>query len=237
MSARRSDVQHRFFQVQVASCHGADIARSTPQSPIIIHGAWHGSVGERRARIYQDPRRERGERIAGCQGLGSARDRRKEIVGAVSALRNSITCNGDKAMNHSGTCFCGAVELEVTGSPEAMGYCHCRSCRSWSGAPVNAFSLWKPAAVRIKSGSEHVATFQKTDVSQRQYCAKCGGHLMNNHPTLGLVDVFAATIPTLAFTPGVHLNYTETVLPMRDGLPKLRDFPAELGGSGQAIAE
>ena len=25
-----SDVQHRFFQVQVASCHGADIARSTP---------------------------------------------------------------------------------------------------------------------------------------------------------------------------------------------------------------
>jgi hypothetical protein len=91
--------------------------------------------------------------------------------------------------------------------------------------------------VRIKSGSEHVATFQKTDVSQRQYCAKCGGHLMNNHPTLGLVDVFAATIPTLAFTPGVHLNYTETVLPMRDGLPKLRDFPAELGGSGQAIAE
>ena len=60
---------------------------------------------------------------------------------------------------------------------------------------------------------------------------------MNNHPTLGLVDVFAATIPTLAFTPGIHLNYTETVLPMRDGLPKLRDFPAELGGSGQAIAE
>jgi hypothetical protein len=29
----------------------------------------------------------------------------------------------------------------------------------------------------------------------------------------------------------------ETVLRMRDGLPKLRDFPAELGGSGQAVAE
>jgi hypothetical protein len=24
---------------------------------------------------------------------------------------------------------------------------------------------------------------------------------------------------------------------MRDGLPKLRDFPAELGGSGQAVPE
>jgi hypothetical protein len=86
-------------------------------------------------------------------------------------------------------------------------------------------------------GAEHVTTFQKTTVSQRQYCAKCGGHLMTNHPTLSLVDVFAATIPTLAFKPGVHLNYAETVLPMRDGLPKLKDFPKEIGGSGETVAE
>jgi hypothetical protein len=58
-----------------------------------------------------------------------------------------------------------------------------------------------------------------------------------NHPTFGLVDVFAATIPTLRFEPGVHVNYAETVLPMKDGLPKLKDFPAELGGSGEAVAE
>jgi hypothetical protein len=140
-------------------------------------------------------------------------------------------------VSHFGKCFCGAVEIEVTGSPAAMGYCHCNSCRSWSAAPVNAFSLWKPDAVRIKSGSEHVATFQKTKFSRRQYCTKCGGHLMTNHPTLGLVDVYAATIPTLAFAPGVHVNYAETVLPMRDGLPKLKDFPAEFGGSGKTMAE
>jgi len=27
------------------------------------------------------------------------------------------------------------------------------------------------------------------------------------------------------------------VLPMKDGLPKLRDFPAEAGGSGQTMPE
>jgi hypothetical protein len=140
-------------------------------------------------------------------------------------------------MSYFGGCFCGAVKIEVTGAPEAMGYCHCNSCRSWSGAPVNAFSLWKPEAVRVTTGAEHVATFQKTPLSQRRYCAKCGGHLMNNHPTFGLVDVYAATIPMLAFTPGVHVNYAETVLPMRDGLPKLKDFPSELGGSGEAVPE
>lgn len=140
-------------------------------------------------------------------------------------------------MIHPGSCFCGAVQVEVTGSPDVMGYCHCRSCRSWSGAPVNAFSLWKPGSVRITAGAEHVATFQKTPLSQRQYCKLCGGHLMNNHPPIGLIDVYAATIPALDFRPTVHVNYAETVLPMRDGLPKLKDFPAAFGGSGEIIAE
>jgi hypothetical protein len=130
-------------------------------------------------------------------------------------------------MTHSGACFCGAVKLEVSGSPEAMGYCHCRSCRSWSGGPVNAFSLWKPETVRVTAGAEHIATFQKTPLSQRQYCKKCGGHLMTNHPPLGMLD----------FKPGVHVNYGETVLRIRDGLPKLKDFPKEFGGSGEAVPE
>jgi len=52
------------------------------------------------------------------------------------------------AATHKGECFCGAVRVEVSGEPEAMGYCHCQSCRSWSGGPVNAFTLWKPEAVR-----------------------------------------------------------------------------------------
>jgi hypothetical protein len=141
------------------------------------------------------------------------------------------------ATSHKGECFCGAVKLEVSGEPEAMGYCHCRSCRSWSGGPVNAFSLWKPENVKVTTGTENIASFKKTELSHRQYCRKCGGHLMTNHPSLGMVDVFAATLPTLKFAPAVHVNYSETVLPMKDGLPKLRDFPKEFGGSGEAVRE
>lgn len=138
---------------------------------------------------------------------------------------------------YKGQCFCGAVKIEATGAPEASGYCHCRSCRSWSASPVNAFTLWKPDAVRVIEGAEHLATFKKTPASERQYCTKCGGHLMTNHPGLGLVDVYAATLPALTFHPGVHVNYAETVLPMKDGLPKLKDFPAEFGGSGELVPE
>jgi hypothetical protein len=141
------------------------------------------------------------------------------------------------ATSHKGECFCGAVKLEVSGEPEAMGYCHCRSCRSWSGGPVNAFSLWKPENVKVTAGAENLASFKKTELSHRQYCGKCGGHLMTNHPPLKMVDVFAATLPTLKFAPAVHVNYSETVLPMKDGLPKLRDFPKEFGGSGEVVPE
>jgi hypothetical protein len=35
----------------------------------------------------------------------------------------------------------------------------------------------------------------------------------------------------------VHVNYQETALPMRDGLPKLKDFPKEMGGSGLSLPE
>lgn len=138
---------------------------------------------------------------------------------------------------YRGSCFCGAVSIEATGAPEAMGYCHCSSCRSWSGGPVNAFTLWQPEAVRVVAGEDHLRSFAKTEFSERRYCGRCGGHLMTNHPTLGMVDVCAAALPELDFQPGVHVNYAETVLPMRDGLPKLRDFPAEFGGSGETVDE
>jgi hypothetical protein len=75
---------------------------------------------------------------------------------------------------HRAECFCGAVQIEVSGEPEVMGYCHCRSRRSWSGGPVNAFTLWKPEAVRITAGSDQIGMFQKTAVVRtersRQLC-------------------------------------------------------------------
>jgi hypothetical protein len=60
---------------------------------------------------------------------------------------------------------------------------------------------------------------------------------MTDHPPLAMIDVYAATIPSLKFNPEVHVNYSETVLPMKDGLPKLKDFPAEFGGSGVIVPE
>jgi len=62
-------------------------------------------------------------------------------------------------MAYSGECFCGTVKIEASGEPQGMGYCHCRSCRSWSGGPVNAFTLWAPDAVKVTAGADSLATY------------------------------------------------------------------------------
>jgi len=118
-----------------------------------------------------------------------------------------------------------------------MGYCHCESCRHWSAGPVNAFSLWKRDALEITQGADQIDTHNKSPVSFRQWCKNCGGHLFNDHPTFDIVDVFAALISTLRFQPAIHVNYSESVLRLKDGLPKMRDFPTDLGGTGETIPE
>jgi hypothetical protein len=140
-------------------------------------------------------------------------------------------------MVHAGSCFCGEVQFEVSGEPVAMGYCHCSSCRHWAAAPVNAFSLWKPSAITVRRGAQNIGTFNKTSTSYRKWCTRCGGHLYTDHPPLGLIDVYAASIPSLKFEPGVHVHYQETVLCINDGKPKMKDMPKEMGGSGVQLPE
>jgi hypothetical protein len=142
-----------------------------------------------------------------------------------------------KEQSHSGACFCGAVQFTATGEPVAMGYCHCSSCRHWSAGPVNAFTLWKPDAVRVTQGADKIGTYNKTPHSYRKWCKDCGGHIFTEHPGMGLTDIYAATLPTLSFKPGVHVHYQETVLPIHDGVTKLKDLPKEMGGSGASLPE
>lgn len=138
---------------------------------------------------------------------------------------------------YEGQCFCGTVHFTVSGDPKGMGFCHCKSCRSWSASPVNAFTLWKPDSVKISKGADHIGEYHKTENSYRKFCTKCGGHLMTDHPGLGLVDVYSAMLPDLDFKPGLHIRYEEKVLSIPDGLPKFSDLPAELGGSGEQLPE
>lgn len=145
---------------------------------------------------------------------------------------------------HTGRCFCGDVEFTLTGEPEVMAYCHCDSCRQWSAGPLSAFTLWKPENMKITKGADNLGGFTgnpltdvKEVVSNRVWCKSCGGHVYTDHPTMGVIDVPAVVIKDFDFRPGFHVHYQESIHPIKDGLPKFRDLPAEAGGSGEQLPE
>ena len=94
-----------------------------------------------------------------------------------------------------------------------------------------------PEAVTFTKGVENVGEYHKTENSHRKFCRICGGHLLTDHPAFGLIDVYAATIPSYRHEPQLHVHYQETVLRIKDGLPKMKDMPKEMGGSGDTLPE
>ena len=136
-----------------------------------------------------------------------------------------------------GSCFCGEIQFSVMGKPIEMGYCHCNSCRHWSAAPVNAFTLWKSDVLEITQGHNNIGSYNKSAGSSRKWCKTCGGHVYTEHPDHDIVDIYAAVIPEQAFEPLSHVFYQEAIISIKDGLPKFKDLPIEDGGSGETLPE
>ena len=134
-------------------------------------------------------------------------------------------------------CFCGAVEIEVSGEPAVVGYCHCDDCKSWLAAPMSAFTLWPPGSVRITKGEAHIGSFSKSEAADRKFCKACGGAVMTAHPGMDLVDVYACLLEGFAFEPQMHVNYGNKFVSIPDGLPKFKDLPDTFGGSGEILPD
>ena len=134
--------------------------------------------------------------------------------------------NGTLMATYEGSCFCGEVKVEVDGEPDAMVVCHCTVCRTWSASPVNGATIFKPENVRIVQGKDKLKSFAKNPGHDRSWCESCGGHVLTDHTnSYGFFDVYSSILKDLEFKPTAHFNYENTILPMKDGLPKFKDFP------------
>ena len=141
------------------------------------------------------------------------------------------------ADTYSGTCFCGAVQFEVTGEPMHQGFCHCEDCRQWSAAPVSSYALSQSGDVRITAGEDKVATYSKSGQAERKHCSACDGTVMTAIPVAGMTDVYPHLLKGFSFEPQAHVWYGVRVVDLPDELPKYRDMPAEAGGSGEMVGE
>ena len=60
---------------------------------------------------------------------------------------------------------------------------------------------------------------------------------MADHPGMGLVDIYAAVLQDFPFEPMLHVNYKNKTVSVKDGLPKFKDLPEPLGGSGEMLPD
>lgn len=135
-----------------------------------------------------------------------------------------------------GQCYCGATRVEVAGLPAIEGFCHCKSCQKYHGAPFQAFAAWPNEKVTI-SGS--TITSEVSPQTRRVSCANCGGVVMTKKPETGMCVVFPSTLSGSghSFLGDIHIFYGARSMDVGDGLPKFEDLPKEFGGSGNMIPE
>lgn len=74
----------------------------------------------------------------------------------------------------AGTCLCTGVRIRVDGDyVAAVGVCHCRKCRVWSGT-ITGYFLAKPDAVHVEGPTKSYAS---TPFASRTFCEVCGTNL------------------------------------------------------------
>ncbi len=79
------------------------------------------------------------------------------------------------ATEAEGGCLCGAVRFIASGPPKWTAYCHCRSCRKQTGAPVSAYAGFELEQVRFTRGEP--LTRASSAGAERSFCGQCGSPL------------------------------------------------------------
>jgi len=77
-----------------------------------------------------------------------------------------------------GSCLCGTIRYEVSGSLGPVGHCHCRTCRKAHSAAFNTAASVTRQSFRWVAGETRVASFESAPGKRRYFCPVCGSHLM-----------------------------------------------------------
>lgn len=134
-------------------------------------------------------------------------------------------------VKYRAACFCKAVRIEVSADPVDAKICHCRTCQSLHGAPMQWAAIFNKRDVRIERGVECL-TFYNSEhaINERVLpckvsCGLCGTPIADEGRRMwlafpSLFDFgFPPEIPD-AFKPTCHIFYGSRVIDINDGVPK-----------------
>ena len=100
------------------------------------------------------------------------------------------------AIKLSGSCLCGAVRYEISGSEGRFWHCHCGRCRKSSGTGHASNVLLKPDSAEWTAGRELLKVYKVPDAKRFAvvFCSKCGSPLPRVAPDMSIAVVPAGTL-------------------------------------------
>ena len=109
--------------------------------------------------------------------------------------------------------MCGAVRYELKSEPFDSGWCHCRTCQLFSGAPAMAFTCVPREDFMWTAGEERVRWVDTSSFGRRAFCSECGSPLqvqVNHQPET--LDFPIVTLDDRdAFAPEFHIFWSRKV--------------------------
>jgi hypothetical protein len=137
-------------------------------------------------------------------------------------------------MGLSGGCLCGAVRYELLSQPFDWGWCHCRTCQLFGGAPAMAFATVPIEDFNWTTGDGAVRWIASSSFGKRAFCAECGSPLqvrVDHQPET--VDFPIATLDDPdSIEPAFHIFWGSKVgwFDPGDALPKYDKFRPDTRG-------
>lgn len=139
---------------------------------------------------------------------------------------------GEDPNNLKGSCMCGAVRFEATGTPLGVGHCHCESCRRHTGAPVVTYVGFRADQVTF-SGQERCIYASSPGVA-RAFCNTCGTSLTWEGVTHAsgdkIIEFHISSVENPErFLPEDHTRYGERIawFDVSDTLPRYLGVAAD----------
>jgi hypothetical protein len=130
-------------------------------------------------------------------------------------------------------CLCGEVKMALQGEPLFSFYCHCDDCQAVHGAAYIPGALYRYQQTRIVAGEPVI--FRRR-ITARGTCRVCGTRMFAEPPGEQIRTIIGTLLPPDTFHPTFHIQCQHARLPVRDGLPHYKAFPARFGGSDDVVA-
>lgn len=130
-------------------------------------------------------------------------------------------------MDLHGSCLCGAIGYAVTQLDGAIVHCHCRTCRKANASAFTSTARVARENFRWLRGENLLGRYESSPGKNRQFCSRCGSHIVAERATDPYVILRVATLDDdPGSRPAMHIWTSHDVAWLATaGIPHIAETP------------